>query len=292
MTPRITITFVICLTSCLPNERNNGSAKFNDDAKEFFIKNASSLDLSVLTEEEKCVLSKSIENDLDDLNDWKMALVKDNLVVRRYVEPYTNLNFSFVRDKSLNKLYFASFLDYWSIIFTPERKYYEKRNDTLLVFVDELKILRLNAPTFDTLLKSKEFQVDPNNPRDFYIKANFASRFLGELDQGLLHNKCSLDDLYGYAEKSLGAGHMKKDLSVQIQRLVRKGLDTGAYLVETHYFDFAGYLLVLYSKDGYSKHRTNDQLKVEFFWVPFPQRRVVGWGFDRPTEYYECFRSQ
>lgn len=268
---------MLLLLSCVRPDESN-SAKFNEEAKTYFLTNLDSFNLSALNDEEKCILTKTIENDLNGLNDWKLTMVKDNLEVRSYTDHYTNLNFAFVKDHSQNKMHFVNCLNLWSMIFTPEREYYAEKSDSLFLN-GEPRIIKIAIPTLDTLFNKKEFQIDPNDDRDMYLKTQLAKNFLVELDFTFLGNRCSPHDLDDYAVKSLENGSMKEDLYQEVRKLARKDF------VQTHYFDFAGYLAVVFSRSNYSRDRTSAQLGVELFWIPFPRRGKVGWGIDRITNY-------
>src|SRR5687768_6836295 len=100
-------------------------SSFNDQAAEFFDKQAhvSENSLQNLSETERCILSKVIDNDLDKINNWKSTLLWDAFEVRSYFAPYLRLNFHFVKALGTNEYFFVCLPELDKFLYDVEMNY-------------------------------------------------------------------------------------------------------------------------------------------------------------------------
>jgi hypothetical protein len=156
----VQICFLVFLIGCdnrKPESSFDGKY-FNMQAKESFFQNREKYDLRSMNEMEKCVLEKTIANELDDLNDWRTAII-DSFYVRRYFLYSINTDFSFARTIR-GDFYFIAIPrlnDYLLHDFTCMHPYYDCVRDGTIRLKDsvELAVSKINSTMLDEFFKKE-----------------------------------------------------------------------------------------------------------------------------------------
>jgi hypothetical protein len=255
------------------------SKRFNEKAKEFFITNLHSLDLSPLSEPDKCVLLKTVSNELETLNDVTMTIIADDFVVRNYHEKYLDLHFSLAFDQISERFYFIS-LPQFEDFKMNVTKYYDQINDTTYRLKDPSGIMKLNTSLFDKLFSNDRFIVNLGND-DFSKAFDLASAMLSEMFRDLYQRKISVGEFSGaLQDKYNGKGISKNDLNM-VNELIQPMFTENNYRVQVFFWKEVGYVLFVYFMD-----QSQLKIKVDSYLIPNERRRMVYRQVD--TKYREC----
>jgi hypothetical protein len=143
---------------------------FNKNAKENFFRNYETYDLTSMNELEKCVLERAVSNRLDELNDWRLAII-DSFYVRRYHLATLSTFFSFVSTKH-GDFYFIALPrldDYLVHNYACMHPYYDCVEDGSIRLKDsvELSIAKINSSMLDEFLVKEVFH---SRPMDLQFK--------------------------------------------------------------------------------------------------------------------------
>jgi hypothetical protein len=274
--------YLLFLWSCSIGQPSNNYENFNEEAKQTFLKGIDSYDLSPLSGAEKCILKKTIENDLDDGNNWKVSLIHDTFVVRSYEGGFLQLGFSFVKDKVSNKYYFL-----W-IPSLKERLYdfrvhYKEKNDTIFELKEPVTAIKLHTPLLDDFFKHPIFHVGPEK-YEFFKKKNVARHLLEEAFEDVYKYEVDGGVLLNKMEDLLNKGIISSATYNLVDEKFNKPISTiENYKLETFYIDYAGYIIFTYSVDS-----TTNYLKVDTYFIPNKERPLSVRGIT--TNYRECLR--
>jgi len=255
------------------------NSHFNESAKEFFVTNFHSLDLSPLSEPDKCVLLNTVANDLGNLNDLRMTIIGDGFLIRNYHEKYLDFHFSFVFDNNSDKFYFIS-LPQLVDFKTNVMKYYDQINDSTYTIKDPSWLIKLNTSLFDKLFSNDRFLIGVGND-DFTRVFDLASAMLSEMFRDLYQRKISVGEFSGKVEDNYNRKTISKNDLNMINDLIEPMFTEDNYRVQVFSLKEVGYVLFVYFMD-----QSQLKIQVDSYLIPNERRRMVYRQVD--TKYREC----
>lgn len=274
--------FSFIFLNCESQPSYLNSKQFNVEARTTFLNGYKSMDLSPLNEEGKCILKNIVENDLDKLNDWRIAIIKDRFVVKNYYDDYLHLHFSFINDQTNhNRIYFIS-LPHLEEFFWNLPKYYEPKNDTIYEFKGPPDLIKVNSILIDKFLESSSFFVKATDVKSFYSKFHLVRHLLEEMLRPIFPNEISVGTLVGDIENEFISGKISRTVYQNINDKITPMFNSENYQVQVFQVEQVCYVLLVYSVD-----EMTSKIKVDFFIIPEAERRDLT-GYDETTEYLEC----
>lgn len=135
------------------------SAQFNDEARNFFAYHFDSLDLSPLTEYEKCRLREAVRLDLDSLDDFSFNVLDDRYLIKTYFEYDEEIRFSIVKDLKNGTFYFLCIPHFHKLLYVGA--YHESKENKYGLKIAR-KTIKVNAPLYNSLIDTHV--PDPRRP--------------------------------------------------------------------------------------------------------------------------------
>lgn len=259
--------FATCSFACASSQNIPTSQEFNRKASEYFLEHFNEFDLSPLDEVEKCMLKKTVENDLNELNGSKIVILHDKFLIKHYFEDYLQLGFSFIEDSKSGKRYFLSLPQLDEFIFDVEANYVQK-NDSVYQLEMPRQPVEINTRLLDDMFFSVEdFLVDQSGTRDFYSKSRFAGDLLRE-GFSFFHPylEISLGDFVGRMQKDLSIGLLSHESFNKLMKLEERSLQNEISL-NIFFIEHIGYYLQIYSRD-----KATSKLKLDLIMLPDRER--------------------
>jgi hypothetical protein len=272
--------YIIFILGCSMKQSADSYQNFNKEARQTFLKEFNSYDLTPLIGSERCILKETIENDLDEINNWKVSVIKDTFAVRSYNGGYLQLDFSFILDKTSGKYYFLWIPSLKERLF-DFRVHYKEKNDTTYVLKDSVYAIKMHTPLLDKFFTHPIFHID-SNENDFFKKYSIARHLMEEAFGEIYKYELDGGVLIGKMKSLLEKKVISNSAYNFINDKFNKPISTiDNYQLETFYFDYAGYILLTYTVDS-----STNFLKVNTYYIPNKERPLsVRWI---ATNYREC----
>ena len=274
---KVPIFLVLALISCKSQTRTSPNEdlfkSFNSRAGLYFMN--SSQDLNPLKKNEQCIVNQTIENDLDDLNNWKLTQI-DSLHIRNYHIEGLEFDFSFVAD-SRSRFYFIAMPTLYNIL-TDSRFYggaaegYFRRDSTEIV-------MKLNNNEIDDLFNTKVF----NDTVDVDQQHRRAKRLIKELHLFYTDSEIMpavlLDNLQDDAK------WRKEYNDSELAKLINQPLyerPSGSY-INVFELPGCGHILLIFSKD-----KNSNRLKMEILFIAGQKRALTFRDIDYVVKFRDC----
>jgi len=270
----IMFTFGGCQSQEMPT-----SLEFNRASREYFRDHTYLLDSLNVNQFGRCILEKTIENDLDDLNGSIIVIAQDRFLIKAYFEDYLQMHFSFIKDIKTEKFYF------WAIPELSEFLYHVDSNYVLKK--DTYKLKRPRAPVkiptanLNNVLSSDCFRIGDHDPAERVTRFRRASEVLTEAFPLLRSNETSTVGFIGKIHDDFARGLISDSAFNQTMTIVNTGMKTERYM-NVYRFDKIGYLLTIF--DGHSTGIT-----IEMFFLPDNERIYISRLMT--IKYRECFEN-
>jgi hypothetical protein len=242
------------------------SDDFNITAAHYFSQHIDSIDLDPLSTYHKCIVRKTILNDLDELNNDKKVLLHDRFVLRTYFDPYIQLPFTFVRDDLKDKMYFIWMPYLKEQLFNVEYSYHQV-NDSIFALNQPVEVIKMPATLIDKFLYDQSFIID--SERSFLDAVNFSQQFLEETLSVIFSREISVAEFERDLEQLFESNEISEVNYQKIKtQLINPMFSGGLHDVQSFRLAEVGHCLIVYRTDKDS----NNRFKVEIYHLPKSKR--------------------
>jgi hypothetical protein len=278
-----TFLFSLTLCACISQERRVDMNNLNELSKSFFINNFKSIDLSGLSEAEKCILLETVKNDMDQLNDLTASTVQ-SFSIRNFYLRFSQLHFSFVFDSKDGQIYFLALPELHRWI-NDVKSHYTAMNDSIYQLKEKNSLRLLNTPLLDIIFTNDSFRIDPHSSNAFQRKYKLASGLSRESFRMLYHHEVPSYEVFSLIEEKTKEEIVSKSSAEDLASLIREATRHNI-AVETFYLDGIGFVAF-----KYSVNERVSKIGIDVYFLPAVQRKRYV-RFEADTKYVECMREQ
>lgn len=256
--------FSLCVLFCCSGRPSHPERdSFNVEAASYFSKSFDSLDLTPLSSYEKCILGKTILNDLDELNNYKRTLLcGDRFTVRTYDDPYLQLPFTFVLDNLNQKMYFLWVPHLKEHLFDVSYAY-EQTNDSIFTLKEPAAAVRVGAPLIDRFLSDQDLSI--KTQRSFLDAVQFSNAFLEEIFKPVLAHRISIAEFEQDLVELLNSGSINEASYENLRTtMIQPVLRENMFDIEVFRLQEAGHVMVVHRADSV----TGDRFSLQIYYLP------------------------
>ncbi|HEY9046886.1 MAG TPA: hypothetical protein VIN08_13375 [Ohtaekwangia sp.] len=273
----LSICTFISLLSCSTNSNKSSIKSFNNDARTYFINNEEAFDLAPLSESEKCIIKKSISNDLDEINNWRTVTISDQFYIRNYRVEGVDFDFSFVKD-SVGNFYFISLPQIHDYIYSLSNYYDEI--DNFFVLKDSIDLVDISSPFVDKLTESEIFAMKNG---DFGDKFRLLDNLMHEIFELFFLQEISIGEFENeFRNKIIGTSSNRN--YNKVKELLNKITTSSNYVIKSCAIKEVGYVLFVYSLEN----QIDNQIRIKIYFLPQIKRSRIAHS-DISTKYKDCF---
>jgi hypothetical protein len=273
---------LLSLACCTRASTQSLSDRFDKNAKEFFVENIQSFDLSPLPKWEQCVLEQTVINDLTLLNNWRTVFFYDSLIIKTYHDSFLQLPFAFIQNKRSKTFYFLWVPFLKDYVYNVDSNY-QPKNDTIYVLKEPVEAIKLSSHQLDDFFAKEVFAAV--DEQSFFSSVRAAKNLIKEVLPTIYANEISVEAFKARIDQMRTKNEMTKtNYDFIMEKLINPmfdGMDDSFHRVQTFHMAEAGYVILLYLQQS-------QQLKLDIYFVPEKERPWNARG--TTTNYKDCFR--
>lgn len=244
------------------------SSQFNEQAKEFFLEQYETLDLTPMDELERCILKEAITKYLDTLDNSKIVIVHDRFLVKNFYEPWLEMPFSFVKDAVTNRFYFFCLPEFHKMIYDVDMNYELSEGGKY-----KLKAARGAKKIASPMINVFFSDFNRSEGQQFYSATEIAKDIIHAAFPDLLCAYEPVSVVEWEMRNDCDSGLIAESALEEIVQLLNPSSSDTDHDTEAYFIDSVGYLFVIYCLSN-----PGEKVEVSFYLVP----EVEGSFIDRP----------
>lgn len=268
---------IISLVSCSVDSNKASLKSFNDEARSYFINKERAFDSTPLSEAEKCIIKKSVSNDLDQINNWRTVTISDLFCIRNYQVEGIDFDFSFVKDSAEN-FYFFCLPQINDYIYNLS-KYY-KEVDNVFVLKDSIDLVDISSSFVDRFTESEILAVKSEN---FGDKFRLVSNVMHEVFEPLFSQEISIGEFEGKFQNEIREISNSNRNYDKVKDLLDRITKSPNYVIQSCAIKEVGYVLFVYSLEN----EIDNRIRVGIYLLPQIRRSRIAHS-DINTRYKDC----